>query len=180
MAGETAEKAAQVAAIRARFDRASSAVLLDFSGLDMASETQLRVAFRKVGVAYTVLKNTIVRRAVAGTSLDAEAFFTHLSGPTAIAWSDEEPSVAAKVVKDFRKDDVRAQRLRIKCGVLDGMVLAGARVETELASMPGKDEARGMLLAQLLAPMQKLVMQLNAPAQQMTLVLDARARQLGG
>ena len=58
--------------------------------------------------------------------------------------------------------------------------MVGARVESEMATMPGKDEARAMLLAQLLAPMQKLVMQLNAAAQQLTLVLDARKRQLGG
>jgi large subunit ribosomal protein L10 len=173
-------KTEKISAIREEFAKASSAVLLDFTGLDMASETQLRVAFRKAGITYKVLKNTLVRRAVAGTPLDGEAFFQHLAGPTGIAWSGEDPSAAAKVVKEFRKDEVRAQRLRVKCGVLEGTVMAGARVETEMASMPGKDEARAMLLAQLLAPMQKLVMQLNAAGQQLALVLDARARQLGG
>lgn len=180
MAAQPIGKAEQVEAIRERFARASSAVLLDFGGLDMASETELRVAFRKAGVAYKVLKNTLVRRAVAGTALDAEAFFVHLAGPTGIAWSSDDPSAAAKVVKEFRKDEARAQRLRVKCGVLEGTVMAGARVESDLATMPGKDEARAMLLAQLLAPMQKLVMQLAAPAQQMALALDARKRQLAG
>ena len=180
MGATQAQKAEKVSAIRDQFARSSSAVLLDFAGLDMASETELRVAFRKAGVTYKVLKNSLVRRAVAGTPLDGEAFFVHLAGSTGVAWSSEDPSAAAKVVKEFRKDEVRAQRLRVKCGVLEGTVMLGARVESEMATMPGKDEARAMLLAQLLAPMQKLVMQLNAAGQQMALVLDARARQLGG
>ena len=91
-----------------------------------------------------------------------------------LALSDQQ----AKVVKEFRKDEVIAQKLTIKCGVLENQLMAAARVETELATLPGKDEVRAMLLAQLLAPAQKLVMQLSAPGQNLAFALDARKRQL--
>ena len=71
-----------------------------------------------------------------------------------------------------------AQVLTIKCGVLENQVMAGERVESVLATLPGKDEVRAMLLAQLLAPAQKLVMQLQAPGQNLAFALDARKRQL--
>jgi len=171
-------KQATIDAVRDRFAKCTSAVLLDFTRLDVASEGELRVAFRKAGVDYKVVKNSLVRLAVAGTPLETDAFTSTLAGPTAIAWSDEDPSLAAKVVRDFRKDEVKAERLRVKCAVLEGAVMAAARVETELASLPGKDEVRAMLLAQLMAPMQKLVMQLGAPGQNLAYVLDARGRQL--
>jgi len=165
--------------VRERFENSASAVLLDFTRLDVASEDALRIEFRKSGVQYKVVKNSLVRRAVAGTPLETDAFTDVLAGPTAIAWSDEDPSLAAKVIKAFRKDEEKAERLRVKCAVLEGQVMAAARVETELASLPGKDEVRAMLLAQLMAPMQKLVMQLGAPGQNLAYVLDARQRQLG-
>ena len=116
--------------------------------------------------------------AVKGTALDTDELKAQLKGTTGIAFSFEEPSVAAKVVRDFRKVEANAAKLQVKCGVLENAVMAGNRVETELASLPGKDEVRAMLLAQLLAPMQKLVMQLNAPAQNLNFALDARRRQL--
>jgi large subunit ribosomal protein L10 len=103
-----------------------------------------------------------------------------LVGQSAIAWSYEDPSVAAKVVKAFRSDEKLAEKLNVKCGILENTIMAAPRVETELASMPGKNEVRAMLLAQLMAPAQKLVMQLNAPGQNMALVLDARRRQQEG
>ena len=96
--------------------------------------------------------------------LDTDEFKKHLTGETGIAWSYEDPSIAAKVVKEFRKDDVTRRSSTIKCGVLEDQVMPASAVETELATMPGKDEVRAMLLAQLMAPAQKLVMQLTAPA----------------
>jgi large subunit ribosomal protein L10 len=179
MRASHASKQEQIDAIRERFGRATSAVVVSFRGLSVAKVTQLREEFRKLGVDYRVVKNTLVKLAVRDTPLDTDAFKSQLVGETAIAWTYEDPSIAAKVVKAFRKDEINAERLTVKCGVLENQVLAGPRVETDLASLPGKDEVRAMLLAQLLAPMQKLVMQLNAPAQNLAYALDARQRQLG-
>jgi large subunit ribosomal protein L10 len=173
-----AHKQEQIDLIKDRFARATAAVLVDFRGLNVAKTTELRNAFRKVGVEYKVLKNTLIEKAIKGTKLDDEKFTSNLIGQTGVAWSYEDPSAAAKVLRDFRKDEAVAAKLAIKCGVIENTVMDGPRVETELASMPGKNEIRAMLLAQLLAPAQALVRQLNAPGQNLSYALDARRRQL--
>ncbi|MDH5672106.1 MAG: 50S ribosomal protein L10 [Myxococcales bacterium] len=171
-------KQQEVEALRERFERATAAVLVGFNGLNVKRASDLRNEFRKIGVDYKVAKNTLIKLAIAGSPLETEELTSQLVGETAIAWSYEDPSAAAKVIKAFRKDDVNAAALTVKCGVLENQVMEGSRVETELASMPGKDEVRAMLLAQLMAPMQQLVRQLSAPAQNLAYALDARQRQL--
>jgi large subunit ribosomal protein L10 len=173
-----AVKQEQIDLIKDRFARATSAVLVDFRGLNVLKATELRNAFRKVGVDYKVVKNTLVEKAVKGTKLDNEAFLKNLVGTTGIAWGYEDPSTAAKVIKDFRKDEAVASKLAIKCGIIENTVMDGSRVESELATMPGKNEIRAMLLATLNAPAQSLVRQLQAAAQNLAYVLDARQRQL--
>jgi large subunit ribosomal protein L10 len=178
MRATQAPKKEQIDFLRDRFSRATSAVLLNFRGLSVAKSSELREQCRKVGVELRVVKNSLVKLAVKDTQLESPSFKQALVGETAIAWSFEDPSVAAKVVRDFRKDEVIAQKLTVKCGVLEGRFMDGASVETVLATLPGKDEVRAMLLAQLNAPAQKLVMQLGAPAQNLAFALDARRRQL--
>lgn len=178
MSAVHALKQEQIDFIKDRFARATASVLVDFAGLNVAKTTELRNAFRKAGVEYKVLKNTLIEKAVKGTSLDNEKFLSNLVGTTAIAWSYEDPSAAAKVLRDFRKDEIVAKKISVKCGVIENTIMEGPRVETELASMPGKNEIRAMLLAQLLAPAQSLVRQLNAPGQNLSYALDARKRQL--
>ena len=175
---KTTPKTEQIEQLRDRFSRASSAVLLNFRGLSVARATDLRNEFRKAGVDFKVVKNSLVKLAIKDTKLDTPEFRKALIGETAIAWTYEDPSVAAKVVKEARRDDVVAQRLTVKAGVLESQVLAAERVESELATMPGKDELRAMLLATMMAPAQKLVMQLMAPGQNLAFALDARKRQL--
>ena len=179
------EKAAAVATLKENFDKAVATVLVDYRGVTVEHITELRTAFRKAGIEYRVVKNNLVKKAIAGTDLEnAEAFTSQLTGMTGIAWSYEDPSSAAKVLKDFReaKKDVlkkkdQPEKLNAKCAVLDGQVLAGKQVETTLASMPGKNEIRAMLLATLMAPAQNLVAQLAAPGQRFAFVMDARRRQ---
>jgi large subunit ribosomal protein L10 len=177
-ADNRAPKQAQIAEIRERFSRSTAAVLLNFRGLSMGKTTELRNQFRAAGVEFRVVKNSLVKLAIKDTHLDNDTFKKALTGETAIAWTYEDPSIAAKVVRDFRKDEVNAQKLTVKCGVLENEIMSGERVETVLATLPGKDEVRAMLLAQLLAPAQKLVAQLAAPAQNFAFALDARKRQL--
>jgi large subunit ribosomal protein L10 len=182
------DKTAQAAAVRQSFDNATATVLVDFRGVNVEMITNLRARFRDAGVEYKVVKNNVVRKALEGSDLENnEELAANLVGPTAIAWSFEDPSAAAKVIKNFRKefsDELQPkdqpEKLLVKCGLLDGQVLDAKRVEKELASLPGKDEIRASLLAQLMAPMQNLVAQLNAPAQNLALVLEAKRRQEAG
>ncbi|MDH3726801.1 MAG: 50S ribosomal protein L10 [Myxococcales bacterium] len=182
------EKAAQVDSVRQSLDNATATVLVDFRGVNVEMITNLRARFREAGVEYKVVKNNVVRKALEGSDLaNNEELAANLIGPTAIAWSFEDPSVAAKVIKSFRKEFADALqpkdkpgKLLVKCGLLEGQVLDANRVEKELATLPSKDEIRASLLAQLMAPMQNLVAQINAPAQNLALVLDAYRRKEAG
>lgn len=170
------EKEATVAEIKDRFGRMSSAVFLDYSGMNVEEVTKLRSQFRAKGVEYKVVKNTLVRKALADEPW-AAALDSVLKGMTGVAWSFEEPSAAARVVNEFVKDN---EKLKVKAGLLDGAVLSAQAVTDQLAKLPSKDEARATLLATLLAPAQTLVRLLNAPAQQFVLVLNAKRNKDGG
>ncbi|AUX20017.1 50S ribosomal protein L10 [Sorangium cellulosum] len=167
---ERSQKEAVVGSVRQKFERMSSAVFLDFKGLNVEAVTKLRDEFRKSGVEYRVVKNTLVRHAIKEHPW-ANNLAKSLTGMTGVAWSYEDPSAAAKVVKAFRKDN---QKLQIKAGLIEGQILSGDAVETQLATMPGKDELRAMLLATLQAPLQQFVQQLNAPLQNFAYLLKAK------
>src|SRR5436190_3718877 len=151
------EKAQQIEAIKSKFDKMTSAVFVDFQSMTVEEVTKLRNDLRAKGVEYKVVKNKLVRYALAGApwvkSLDST-----LKGMTGVAWSYEEPSAAAKVLKDFIKEN---EKLKIKAGLLEGQILDAKGVDTQLAALPGKNEARAMLLATLMAPAQRLVTLLN-------------------
>ena len=96
---------------------------------------------------------------------------------TGVAWSYEDPSSAAKVVKAFRKEEGAAgEKLTVKAGVLDGAILDSHAVLEQLAMLPGKDELRGTLLATMQAPLQQFVALLQAPAQNLVYVLAAKEK----
>ena len=175
---ERATKDTQIGEIKARFDKMTAAVFLDYKGMTVANVTKLRAEFRKAGVDYKVVKNTLVKHALKGTKYQGE-ISKILVGMTGVAWSYEDPSAAAKVVKAFRKD-AAGEKLQIKAGLIEGQVLDAKAVEDQLAVMPGKDELRSTLLATLQAPLQQFVALLNAPAQNFVYVLAAKETQLKG
>jgi len=165
------EKEASVSDIRATFARMSSAVFVDYAGMTVAEISNLRSKFRAQGVEYRVFKNTLVKKALAGEKFVDALAKTALRGMTGVALSFEEPSAAARVVKDFVKEN---EKLKIKGGLMDGAVLSAAAVENQLATLPTKDQARAMLLATFNAPAQTFVRLINAPAQNFVLVLEAK------
>jgi large subunit ribosomal protein L10 len=172
---ERAEKEAAIGEIKKRFDRMTSAVFLDYKGMTVANSTKLRAEFRKAGVEYKVVKNTLVKHALKGRAY-SDQLGKVLTNMTGIAWSYEDPSAAAKVVKAFKKDEA-GDKLTVKAGLIEGQVLDAKGVEDQLASLPGKDELRAKLLATLQAPLQNFVVLLNAPAQNFVYALSARKEQ---
>lgn len=164
------EKAEAIETIKQRFDRMSSAVFIDFAGMTVEEVTTLRSVFRAKGVEYKVCKNTLIKKALGD---QAKKLDIVLKGMTGIAWSYEEPSAAARVVKEFKKDN---EKLKIKAALLEGQVLDARAVEDQLATLPSKDEARASLLATMNAPAQRFVMLLNAPARNFVGVLAAKER----
>lgn len=167
------EKVEVVESVKDRFARMSSAVFIDFSGMTVEQTTKLRDTLRERGVEYKVIKNTLIRRAL-GDAPFVEGLAPVLRGMTGIAWSFEEPSAAARAVKEFIKEN---EKPAIKAGLLDGQILDAKAVENQLAALPSKDEARATLLATLNAPAQQLVMLLNAPASSFVRLLQAKEQQ---
>jgi large subunit ribosomal protein L10 len=167
-------KTALIGVVKGKFDKATSAVLLDYKGMNVETLTKLRASFRKAGVEYKVVKNTLLKQALKESAYDGKLNDV-LIGMTGIAWSYEDPSAAAKVVKAFKKDEGEAgEKLQVKAGMIDGQILDGKSVESQLANMPGKDELRATLLATLQAPLTQFVMLLNAPAQNFVYLLSAK------
>jgi large subunit ribosomal protein L10 len=164
------EKELQIGVIKEKFSKMTSAVFIDFQGMTVEEVTKLRDDLRARGVEYKVVKNKLVRHALKGapwlSKLDVA-----LKGMTGVAWSYEEPSAAAKVLRDFVKEN---EKLKIKAGLLEGQVLDGKGVEEQLATMPGKNEARAALLATLMAPAQRFVMLLNTPGGNFVRLLNAK------
>lgn len=166
------QKEQQIAELREKLARSAAIVLADYRGLTVPAVTTLREDFRKQQCEYKVYKNTLVKLAIAGTPM--EKMGKYLEGPTAVIFSWDSPSAAAKVARDFAKNN---EKLKIKGGYLEGNVLDPKGVSAS-ADLPGKDELRAALLATLAAPATNLVRTLNAAAQNFAYVLDARKRAL--
>ena len=179
MAAQTSTKSGKqlvIGEVKERFEKMTSVVFVDYKGMTVASATKLRANFKAAGVDYKVVKNTLVRQAIKGASY-ADSIGKSLVGMTGVAWSYEDPSSAAKVVKAFRKEEGAAgEKLTVKAGVVDGTILDSHAVLEQLALLPGKDELRGTLLATLQAPLQQFVALLQAPAQNLVYVLAAKEK----
>jgi large subunit ribosomal protein L10 len=118
-----------------------------------------------------------VKQALKGTKL-LDVLSPHLKGMTAFAWSYEDPSAAAKVVKNFLKTN--EGKVGVRGGYIDGSLLDAKGVTESLATMPGKDELRATLLATMQAPLAQFVRLIAAPSQNFAYLLDAKHRQMGG
>ncbi len=163
-----AEKEQIVADLTTELGGAASILLTDLSGMDVETMNGLRAEFRKAGVKYQVAKNTLVKLAVKGTP--AEAMGEMLAGPTALAWHPEEPSLPAKIVKDFLKDN---KNFTVKGGYIDGDAIPGEDAVKTLADMPSKDQLRAQLLGLIKQVPGKFLALLITPQRQFLAVLKA-------
>ena len=156
------EEVANVAA------EAPSAIAAEYIGLTVAEMTELRNSAREAGVYLRVVRNTLARRALENT--DFECMRDGLVGPLVLAFSNDEPGSAARIVRDFAKDN---DKLVVKLVALDGDLLEPSEIG-RLASMPSLDEARAMLLGLLSAPMGKFVRTVAEPPSMFARVLAAK------
>jgi large subunit ribosomal protein L10 len=171
MALRLEDKKALVAEVAQVAASAHSAVAAEYRGLTVSEMTELRKQAREGGVYLRVVKNTLARRAVEGT--DFECMQEGLQGPLVLAFSQEDPGAAARVVKAFAKDHDKLVAKLISVG---GAVLPSSDLE-RLASLPTLDEARAMLLGVMQAPASKLVRTLAEPAASLARVIAARQEQ---
>ncbi len=139
---------------------AASVVLVDYRGLTVAQDTELRKQLREAGVIYKVCKNTMMKRAFEGT--DFAALDEHLEGPSALAISKDDATAPARILCKFAKD---AQALELKAGVVEGTVYDAAAL-TELSKIPSREELLSKLLGSLQSPITNLARVLNQIAEQ--------------
>lgn len=163
-----------VGEFKGAFENVMSVVLADYRGLSVPAVTAMRHEFRKEGCEYRVMKNTLVKIAIKGSSL--EPMSTLLTGPTAVIWSNESPSAPAKLALQYAKEQ---KAFVVKGGFFEGQVLDPNGVE-QLSRMPGKPELQATLLMTFLAAPQNFVRLVIAAPQNFVYLLDARKRELEG
>lgn len=155
MALSLAEKKTVVAEVSEVAGTALSAVAAEYTGITVGQMTELRAKAREQGVYMRVVKNTLARRAVEGTEF--ECMSDGLVGPLMLAFSIEDPGSAARVVKDFAKEN---EQLVVKFVSVGGEMLPATDIE-RLASLPTRDQALSMLLMVMKAPVEKLARTMN-------------------
>ncbi len=155
MALSLADKKQIVEEVAAVAGSAHSAVAAEYSGLTVEEMTKLRVQARQGGVYLRVVKNTLARRAFEGTEF--ECMNEQLVGPLVLAFSQEDPGSAARVIKDFAKEH---EKLEVKLLSVGGEVLAASEID-RLASLPTRDQAISMLMAVMKAPLDKFARTVN-------------------
>ncbi len=134
---------------------AHSAIAAEYRGLSVDQMTNLRKQARSSGVYLRVVKNTLAKRAVEGT--DFECMQQGLVGPLVLAFSQEDPGSAARLMKDFAKTH---EKLQVKLVSFGGQMLGAGDLD-RLASMPTRDEAISLLMAVMKAPLDKFARTLN-------------------
>jgi large subunit ribosomal protein L10 len=162
------EKEVAIKELNEKFARAKSAVLAEFSKLDVAAVTQLRKKCRDGGVEYRVIKNTLAKRAAKGTPM--ESLSDEFTGPVAVALGYGDVIAPAKILTDFAKG---LETIKLRGGMLDGRKLDAQGVKA-FAKMPGIQELRGQIVGLLMEPATRLARTIGAPAGQLARVLQAR------
>ena len=157
-----AQKQKDLESLTEQFQKAETAMVVGFKGMTVAKDQELRNQLREAGVSYEVVKNTLARKAAAGTPLEAAA--DQFKGVTAVALSSGDPVSLSKAISKFSK--ANPDIFSFKVGIVEGKVVALRDVEA-IASLPSKEEL-----------ISKLLFLLNCQAQRLVTVLSAVPRNL--
>jgi large subunit ribosomal protein L10 len=168
------QKERQVAELVERLKKSETLIVADYRGLTMPQIDELRTKLIEQGVRFSVVKNTLTRRAA--EEADADALLALLEGPTAIAFleSGGDPVAVAKALQDAARD---TQVVAVRGGVLQGKAITSEDV-AELAKLPPVDVLRGQVLAAVTAPLTAIIGLFTAPLRDLVGLIDARIEQL--
>lgn len=162
------EKEAIIAEVVERASRAVAMYFADFSRLTVAEETELRREFRKSGVEYTVVKNTLMRKALEQIA-GYDRVYDKLAGPTGIAFAFDDPAAPAKVIKKFSE---KTGKFQLKAAVVEKQVYDGGKLE-QLSSLPTRKDSIAAILGCIDAPISGVVGSINAVLRDLVQVVDA-------
>ena len=174
MAVTRSQKDETIAGYQAGLAAAPHAFLVSFQGMTVPQATELRDRVRENGASYEVVKNSLALRAVQGQGL--EQLKEHFVGPTAVAYSSDDPVALAKALTDFQKE---VPTLEFKGGLVEGKAIEAAQVE-DIAKMPSREELLAKLLFLLQSPVTRLARGLAAIPRQLVIALDQVAKQKEG
>lgn len=160
-------KAQVVAQIKEKLEQSQSAVIIDYRGLTVEEDTELRRQFRQAGVEYKVLKNTMIQRAA--NELGITGLDDHLNGPTAVAFGISDPVAPAKVITEYIN---KTKKMSVKCGILDGVAIDPARVQA-LADLPSKEVLVAKMLGSMQSPISGLVSVLGGTVRSLLYAIKA-------
>jgi len=167
MALNLEDKKTLVAEVSAVAATALSVVAAEYRGLTVSQMTDLRLKARTAGVYVRVVKNTLARKAMAGTSF--ECMSEVLKGPLVLAFSKDDPGAAARVVKAFAKDNDKLVTTALSIG---GQLFKASALD-KVASLPTREQALAQLLGVMKAPIQKLAATLAAAPSKLVRTLAA-------
>jgi large subunit ribosomal protein L10 len=170
------QKEQVVEELTTRLRDADTLLVADYRGLTMPQIDALRTRLLESGARFTVVKNTLTRRAAEAAGTDA--LLALLDGPSAIAFleADGDMVAAAKALADSARE---TNVLEIRGGIMQGRPVTAGEVET-LAKLPPVEVLRGQVLGAIVAPLTTFAGLLNAPLQNLVGLIDARVEQLGG
>jgi large subunit ribosomal protein L10 len=167
------EKVEAIEDVKSRVEKTSTAVVTEYRGLTVSEIQDLRRQLRTLDADYKVFKNTLVKRAISGTSVEGLSEF--LEGPTAIAWVNGDVSAVAKALRDFAKT---SPTLVLKGAVVDGKSLSLAELAA-LADLPSRDVMLAQLAGLIASPMRTLAGLFKAVPQNLAYGLSALAEKGG-
>ena len=151
------EKQAIVAALTERIKNASAGVFVDYKGINVAQDTEMRTELRKNDVEYSVIKNTLTRFALNDCGLNE--LDPILNGTTSLATSTGDPIAPFRILTDYAKK-VEGDKFTIKAAFMDGQILSQSEI-AEISALPSKDELYSQVFGTLLAPITSLAVVLN-------------------
>lgn len=162
------QKAEIIDSIEKKLKRAQGLYLTDFSGITVAEETELRREFRIAGIEYSVVKNTLLKKALEKVT-GFDAIYPTLVGPTGVAFSYNDSIAPAKIIKKFKE---KTSKLSCKVCVVEKQVYSGNKID-ELAKVPSRPELVASILGSLQSPASGIVGSINAVVRELVSVIDA-------
>jgi large subunit ribosomal protein L10 len=162
------DKEAIVAEVAEKVARATAMYFADFTGLTVGEASELRREFRKAGIEYTVVKNTLARKALEQVT-GYDRVYDKLVGPTGIAFSYNDAVAPAKIIKKFNE---KSGKLKLKVAVLEKQVFDGSKLD-ELSKLPTRAELMAGVLGSIQAPISGIVGAIGAVVRDLVNVMDA-------